>query len=347
MEDLQKFTSAAMDSVPEKESDEPFLLTKLGVLMSTNSEIARALLSGLSAVQVSRLLSTCRLWRSVGLKELQRRKNFHFISLPSDARSCKRGAYFTRLETDLWSWAQQWRSVPGFCLVLHDKQKHHAGDMLSYCKLLPPDCPVVEVLCDGGGIIYTEEVMAHYRTVNQNISFCDSPKCPNLAFSSNTTLLPKMINTDACTINNSQVADSEVGTSHGMKRTLADPDGCASPSIKLRRSARISQSLDKTSAALGGLSEPQSSNSEVNSDLNTSLVQPLQQEQLRAQQEKAGLNCALCRNILRHNVGPSFAHFINDYLSPNAQLTMMCFPNFPGVTFRPLKTTKKQLVSDL
>ncbi|XP_018019537.1 uncharacterized protein LOC108676002 isoform X2 [Hyalella azteca] len=331
MEDLQKFTSAAMDSVLEKESDEPFIPKKLGVIMSTNPEIAQAILSGLSAVQVSRLLSTCRLWNSVGLKELRRRKNFHFISLSFDrvrdgeTRDSKR----LEMENKMRLWAQRWRSVPGFCLVLHDKRQKYSAA-----------CPAVEVFCDGG-IISTEEVMAHRRYVYKNISFCESPECPNLAFSPNTTLLPKMANTDACTINNSQVA--KVETLHGMKRPLADPEGCASPSVKVRRSAIINQSLDQTPVALD-ISMPQSSSSENSSDSDTSVVRSLYQEQFpilatRAQQEKASLNCALCRNVLRHNVGPSTAVSAwPDF----PELTMMCFPDVPGVTFRPLKITKKQ-----
>ncbi|XP_047740765.1 uncharacterized protein LOC108678941 isoform X1 [Hyalella azteca] len=295
MEDSQKFTSAALELVLEKESDQPSLATKVGVLMSTNLEVATAILSALSAVQVSRLLSICRLWHSVGLKELQRRKNMQFIFMSSN--SPLQQASDTSQEERLCSWAQQWRSVPRFCLVLNYMSNNRAERMLEDSKLLPPTCPIVEVQCEGG-IFYSDEVLPHNRTVDHNLSFCGSLKCPNMSLPSEPIFLPKT-------------------------------------AIKAQRSESINQSLDQTPAALD-ISVPQSSNSEINSD--TSFVQSLQQEMLRAQQEKASLNCVLCRNVLRWNVGPSYVDFMHEMKG----FEIICVPNIPGVTFRSLEIGEKQ-----
>ncbi|XP_018013440.1 uncharacterized protein LOC108670472 [Hyalella azteca] len=306
MADPQKFTTAAALGLElELESDLQSLSTKVGVLMSTNVEIAQGILGVLSAREVTRLQQVCRLWRSVGINELRRRKNLHFISIPSPP--CKPGTDCIKMENRLRSRAimSQWRSVPSFCLVLNCVCKLDAEKMLAHCKLLPPICPIIELPCLRG-IISTDVVD---QSVEQNLSLCGSLECPNLILPSDTELLHETANTDACNINSSLVANREAETPHEMKRPLA----------KVRRfAARINQCLNQASAALTDSFAPLSSKW---FDLDTSLLPSLQQ----AQHKKAGSSCTLCRNMK----------------TLKAQLAIIGFQNAPGVTFRPVKIPKR------
>ncbi|XP_018009649.1 uncharacterized protein LOC108667170 isoform X2 [Hyalella azteca] len=308
MEDPQKFNSAALGLELVPESDLPSLATKVGVLMSTNTEIAQGILSALSAKEVIRLQRLCRLWRSVGIKELQRRKNLHFISIPSppcepekDNIRIQEREYKNVLQTEnrLWSWAETWRSLPSFCLVLSFMCEFDAEKMLADSKLLPPTCSIIEVRC-GMDFIYTDEGLIHDQTVDYPV--CGYLDCPN--WISQLRKLPKLPKLPSSTL-----------------KLLLETDNTDAHNI------------DNSIANHGAETPP---------DVDKSLVPSLRQEQLmvKAMLKKARSSCARCADDIdfqQANRGVTSFVQINADLELTDQLAMICFPKLTGVTFRPLK----------